>query len=130
MIAHVPQIKGLTVSDILAEARRFVKIDEYMPNLGKGKQPDRNFVCNIGKLFPSYNYDLVNTLIPNKLRDLIEDWMSKREVKFIKKRNLEMKVLPEFKELFCNAPGLSSKLQSNYAFRITWKVLSSHQKCW
>uniref|UniRef100_A0A7S3J3M2 Uncharacterized protein n=1 Tax=Euplotes harpa TaxID=151035 RepID=A0A7S3J3M2_9SPIT len=33
--------------------------------------------------------------------------MTDRETKFIAKKNLKMKVLPEFKELFDNAPGLS-----------------------
>ena len=53
VVVHVPQIKGLTVKDILAEARKFVKIDDYMPNLGNGKQPDRDFTCNIGRVSSS-----------------------------------------------------------------------------
>ena len=53
---------------------------------------------------------IVYTLMPDKLRGLIGKSMLFREVKFIKKRNLNVKVLPEFSELFNNAPCLSSKI--------------------
>ena len=48
-ITHVPQIKGLTVQEIIKEAKKNVEIQLYLPNLVKGRQPDRNFVGNIGK---------------------------------------------------------------------------------
>ena len=51
----------------------------------------------------------VRAILPYKLRDLVEKWMTVREGKFIKKRNLNMKVLSEFAELFNDAPRLSSK---------------------
>ena len=108
-VAHVPQIEGLTVMEILKEAKKHVDIELYLPNLSKGKQPDRNFVWNVGKWFQQSMSVIVNTLIPKKLSDLIEKWMATREIKFIKKRNLNMKVLPEFSELFNNAPWLSSE---------------------
>ena len=112
-VAHIPQINGLTIPEILIEVRKHVEIDLYMPNLSKGKLPDRSFVWNVGELALSSFTDVVNTLIPRvlrELRDLTEKWLLNREDKFIKKRNLSMKVLPEFSGLFNNAPGLSSKI--------------------
>ena len=43
-VAQILKIKGLTISEILIEARKHVEIDLYMPNLSKGKLPDRSFV--------------------------------------------------------------------------------------
>ena len=46
---HVPQVKGLRVTQILEEARRHVDIDSYMPDLNYDKLPNRDFVINVGK---------------------------------------------------------------------------------
>ena len=43
------------------------------------------------------------------LNDLIENAMNAREKNFIIKKNIEMKVLSEFKQLFSNASELLSK---------------------
>ena len=53
--------------------------------------------------------DLVNTFIRHALNDLIENVMNSHENKLLVKKNIEMKLFPEFKQLFSNAPGLSSK---------------------
>ena len=129
-VAHIPQINGMTIPEILIKARKHVEIDLYMPNLSKGKLPDRSFVWNVGELaLPSFTA-VVNTLIPRELRDLTEKWLLNREDKFIKKRNLSMKVLPEFSELINNAPGLSSKTIDSIFCRNKRKILPFGQKCW
>ena len=110
----VPQIKGLTVQEILKETRNHIDIDNYIPNLAKGKQPDREFVWNVSTCQHKVMTTLVNTLIPNKLREKIEKWMATRESKYIKKRNFNIKVLPVFKELFEEDPSLSSKPEFHY----------------
>ena len=43
-ITHVPHIKGLTVQEIIKEAKKHVEIKLYLTKIAKGKQPDRNFV--------------------------------------------------------------------------------------
>ena len=43
-VIKVPQIKGLTVHEILKEARKHIDIDTYMPKYQGGKHPDRDFV--------------------------------------------------------------------------------------
>ena len=47
-VIKVPQIKGLTVHEILKEARKHIDIDTYMPKYQGGKHPDRDFVWNVG----------------------------------------------------------------------------------
>ena len=48
-MAYVPQIKGLRVTEILAEARNYIEIDDYMPEMRDDKLPNRDFVVNVGK---------------------------------------------------------------------------------
>ena len=46
---YVPQIKGPRVTEILAEARNYTEIDDYMPEMRDDKLPNRDFVVNVGK---------------------------------------------------------------------------------
>ena len=48
-MTYVPQIKGLRVADILAEARKHVNIDDYMPDMKDDKLPNGDCVVNVGK---------------------------------------------------------------------------------
>ena len=52
-MAYVPQIKGLRVSEILTEARKYIEIDDYMPEMKDDKLPDRDYVVNVGKQEPT-----------------------------------------------------------------------------
>ena len=47
-MTSVPQFKGLTVQEILKEARNHIDFDNYILDLAKGKQPDREFLWNVG----------------------------------------------------------------------------------
>ena len=55
------------------------------------------------------NKKLGNTLIPHALSDFNENVMNTLENKFIRKKNIEMKILSEFKLLFNNTSQLSIK---------------------
>ena len=58
-----------------------------------------------------YNYnDIVNSLIPQEFKEFIDFCLGKREEKYIRQKNIEMKVLPEFKELFKSNNYISRKL--------------------
>ena len=48
-MTYVSQIKELWVADILAEARKYVNIDDYMPDMMDDKLPNRDFVVDVGK---------------------------------------------------------------------------------
>ena len=48
---YVPQVKGLRVHQILNEARKHWRIDDYLPEMKDDKQPNRKFVVNIGNIF-------------------------------------------------------------------------------
>ena len=89
----MPQIKGLKDQEILKETRNHIDSNSYFQNLEKGKQPDREFVWNFGTYQHKVVMTLVTTLISNELRDKIKKWMATRDSKYIKKINLNMKVL-------------------------------------
>ena len=48
-MTYVPQIKGLRVNQILDEARKYVDVDKYMPDMKDDKLPSRDYVINVGK---------------------------------------------------------------------------------
>ena len=54
--------------------------------------------------------------------------MEQREEKFIKKRNLTMKVLPEFLQMFTDSKELSSIPLINNCYRAKGKIPPAHQK--
>ena len=51
---------------------------------------------------------LVKSLIPEELQQMVDRAMEEREEKYIKK-NITMKVLPEFQSLFAEIKEISSK---------------------
>ena len=57
---------------------------------------------------------IVNTILPDQLQEMVDNATAQREMKFIKMRNLTMKVLPEFIQMFSESKELSSiKLMNN-----------------
>ena len=55
------------------------------------------------------NNIVVNSLIPDELQQMVDRAMEEREEKYIKKKNITMKVLPEFQSLFAETKEISSK---------------------
>ena len=99
----------MRVHQILAEVRAQFEIDKYMPDLSGDKLPDREFVINVGKAFNHPNNSTVNTLIPDLLQDMIKRALEAREVKYTSRRNIKMRILPEFKRMFDETKEVSSK---------------------
>ena len=52
---------------------------------------------------------IVRTLIPDELQRLVNKVNEKNEEKYIQKKNLSMKVLPEFQRMFAEVKEVSSK---------------------
>ena len=107
-MTYVPQIKGLRVADILAEARKHVNIDDYMPDMKDDKLPNRDFVVNVGKgaekLIVCSEYFDPGWTAKNS-------WGSKnwKRRKIYKKRTCEWKYFPSFREY--------SQIQKKYQVR-------------
>ena len=111
-MTHAPHIQGLRVFQIINMAKQHCDIDLYLPELKDDKLPSREFVVNVGK-YRSTEWSLVNTLIPDKLQEMVESAMERRECKFIKQKNITMNVLPEIKRIFKDTIEVSSKLPIN-----------------
>ena len=94
-MTYVPQIKDLRVAYILAEARKHVNIDDYMPNMKDYKLKNRDFVVMSVKKLRNLLY-VVNTLISAELYWVVEEVKSENDKKYIKKRTCEWKYFPSF----------------------------------
>ena len=46
-------------------AKRRSEIDEYLPTYKKGKYPNRQFLCNLGKITCLMTILIVNSLLPH-----------------------------------------------------------------
>ena len=90
-------------------AKRRSEIDEYLPTYKKGKYPNRQFFCNLGKITCLMTILIVNSLLLHDFTAFIAEKIKEREVKVVKKKDLEIKALPEFVNLFKNTNYISCK---------------------
>ena len=60
---------------------------------------------------------IVNTLLPDELQEMIERVKAESEEKYINKRSLNMKVLPEFQKIFIEAKEVSSRLNILWLYK-------------
>ena len=79
-----------------------------MPELNDEKLPNRKFVVNIGNINKNNNIEM-NSLIPDELQKMVDRAVEEREEKYTKKKNIAMKMLPEFQSLFVETKEISSK---------------------
>ena len=109
---HVPQIKPLTIEEIIKFAASHFDIDNYLPKYIKWRMPDRNWVWNLGKIY------LLNHAAYSKLKETfsecIQGKMRERE-KIIMKKNLQVKVIPEFSNVILKSNRVSSNFSHNLA---------------
>ena len=70
-----------------------------MPDLKDDKLPSRDYVINVG-MFASLFLLIVNTLLPDELQEMVEKVKAENEERYINKRSLNMKVLPELQGYF------------------------------
>ena len=99
-----------------------------MPKINDDKLPNSEFVVNIDKI-TMIEIQIVNSLIPEELQEMIDKTMETREEKYIKRKNITMKVLPKFKDLFTEVKEISSNRYSLNYFRRKRKILYYGQEC-
>ena len=106
-MTHSPQIPGLKVNQVLEEFRRHTNIEAYIPGQKDGKLPNRDLVINVALDNFKHNVDSEHSPSRNNAEN---GWytIENREVKFVKKINLTMEVLPEFLQMFTDSKELSS----------------------
>ena len=54
---------------------------------------------------------IVNTLLPECLKDMVDEALEAREEKYSSNKNIKMNVLPEFRKLFDEVKEVSRRLQ-------------------
>ena len=95
----VPQVKGLTVPEIIKFARSKWNIFDYLPEHRDCRLPNRDFLCYV-----------VNTLIPDEFQLYVKGVLDSREKKMIKQKILGVSILPEFVKIFKESKSISCKL--------------------
>ena len=70
---------------------------------------------------------LVATLIEEEFRKYVKQIMDKQEKEYVKKRNIEFKILPDFVNLIKSSSQLSSKQIVSHHFRGQWEVPPTDQ---
>ena len=99
------------MTEILAEARKHVDIDIYIPDLKNDKLPNRKFKLTSAKMKKLWVF-IVNTLIPEELQTIVDEVKQDNEERNIyKEKNLSMRVFPKFERMFADGKEASSKLK-------------------
>ena len=68
---------------------------------------------------------IVNSILPEVMQKMVDNAMEQREDKFVKKRSLKMKVLPEFLQMFTDSKELSSINSIGICYRTKRKISSA-----
>ena len=118
---HAPQIPGLKVIQILEESKRHTDIDADMPNLKDSKFPNRDLVINVGK-DKLCIMSIAKSILPEVMQKMVYNAMEQREDKFVKKRNLTMKFLPKFLQMFSDSKELPSINSIGICYRTKRKI--------
>ena len=84
-VAAVPQIEGLTVSDFLEYAKANANLLRYLPDPRDWVHIDKKWVC-----------DLLYTLDPSGIQQMINDSMETRRIKVELSKHLNINMKPEF----------------------------------
>ena len=82
-IAHVPQIKGLRVNQILDETRKHINIDIFMPDLKYDELLSRVYFVKVG-IDLTLILLIVNTSLPDELQGMVERVKAERVEKYNK----------------------------------------------
>ena len=106
-VINIPQYEGLAVNDLIKFAESEFDIDKFLPEYDYYKEPNRTWL-----------YDLINTIIPEKLNMLVEKKIKERNDKLIASQNLMINAKYEFISIFKNLQSISSlKGKSQYLVR-------------
>jgi hypothetical protein len=98
-VVQAPQIKGLEVREILSLGRKHIDLDDYLPEYTKGRVPNRSWLCNLR---------IVNSLIPQEFKQLIDKAMSERQKYIVAKKKFEVQIIPELAEKLKKSQHISS----------------------
>ena len=115
-VIQVPQYEGLFVKDILKFAKTKVDIDEYLPEFGYNKEPNRQWVWN-----------LVNSLVSDDFQNYIDKKVKLRKQNLIKQQNIKMTINYELINIFKSSNVISSeKEKSHFLARLPKKFSYEH----
>ena len=106
-VCRVPHLKGLTVDDLLKFGIEKANIMDYLPEYEYKKLPNRQWLCNV-----------LHTLLGDTFTKFVQDKIKDRVKLVIRKKELNVKALPEFVEIFNKSQNISvQKGRSHYLLK-------------
>ena len=97
-VCTVPHLKGLTIPELLQFARNHFAIDDFIPSYEYSKNPNRDWIWNI-----------INTACQEEFKQFIDKKISERVKHVVFKKSMNVKVLPEFVNIFQSAKNISTE---------------------
>ena len=108
-VVRVPHLKNLMMKEIQAFARGQLDIAAYRPDYEYSKNPNREWYLNLCKLAVYLiNLHSVYTLKPIEFEAFIKKAQKDREKYLIRKRELNVKVVPEIARIIRTSQNYSS----------------------
>lgn len=115
---HIPQFEGLTVKDMLTNAKNFPIVMQALPIEPR----------EINKLPRQYLANLIYTMVGDPFRNWIEKKIQERNEKIMKEKNLAIEMDPDVLKAFRTSHYVSSKqsLQSLQSLFVQFKLVQAH----
>ena len=109
VMVHELHIQGLKIHQIVETVRQYLDIHLSQPEMKNNIVSSREFVVKVSMLMIITNH-VVKAFIIERLQEMIDRSIVKREYQFVKKKNFTIKVLPEFQMMFNESKKMSSEL--------------------
>ena len=109
VMVHELHIQGLKIHQIVETVRQYLDIHLSQPEMKNNIVSSREFVLKVGMLMIITNY-VVKAFIIERLQEMIDRSIVKREYQFVKKKNFTIKVLPGFQMMLNESKKMSSEL--------------------
>ena len=88
----------MTISEILQFATDHFEVDEYIPNYEYSRHPNRNWI-----------WIIINTACQEEFKQFIDEKISELVKYVVSKRSMNVKILPEFVNIFESAKSISTE---------------------
>ena len=97
----------MTVEELVKFGEEKANISDYLPDYEYQKQTNRQWLCNV-----------LNTLLGDTFSDFVQQKLKDRVKHIVRKKDLKMKALPEFVDIFMKSKNISvQKGRSHYLLK-------------
>ena len=96
LVVKLPQIKSLSIKEILTFGKNNTNIKEYLPAYNYNKLPNREWLWN-----------MINSITETKFKNFVNSAMLNREKEMIIRKDLNVSAIPEIVKIFKTSNNVS-----------------------